>query len=157
MAIQKATKNSVKLLQKIFDTLGKYGGTIVTKEPGSWWNLYVDADDSEVEGKITSQIGVYKDVNSDIMFDPIFKIQMEMDGDRIKNADIFYCEATTIFGTTHIDGNNILTATFSSEREKDDIGLKERFEGFLINMAEEGPYLSDPAEVKKYTKYLSAD
>ena len=156
--MKKAMKKSVKKLQRIFDFLGKYGGTIKTKRPGTWWLLYVDVDNFEVEGKITSQIGVFTSINGDVIFDPEFKIQMLMDGEKIKDVDIMYYDSASVLGTFHIDGNDMccfMSMTGCSEKEKDDYGLADRFEAFLTNMVEVGPYLFDPAEVKKYSKYMS--
>ena len=42
-----------------------------------------------------------------------------------------------------------------SEKEKDDYGLKARFDSFINNMVEVGPYLSDPESVERYDKYMS--
>ncbi len=149
---KKARTKSVAKLQKIYDYLGKYGGTIETKKPGNWWKFYMDTDPIG-ELKVASQIGVCKDVNGDTIFDPLFHIVITLDEDNITEVEINDCEETTMFGTSVVDANDMIS--MNGMKEKDDYGLIERFESFMTNMAEVGPYLTDPKKVCKYDKYLS--
>lgn len=151
---RKASKEAIVLLQKIFDFLGRYGGTIETDSPSTWWSLYFDADkDDANDNRILSQIGVFKHLNGDIIFDPEFKIVMHMDGERIDDVDIIECAETTVFGTSVVDDNDNIS--MGGITEKDEIGLVERFSEFMHNMVEVGPYLTNPKKIEKYDKYIS--
>ena len=48
---KRALKKSVEQLQKLFDFLGEYGGTIETKKPENWWTLDLKVDSVEGEKK----------------------------------------------------------------------------------------------------------
>ncbi|MCR4641723.1 MAG: hypothetical protein K5697_06810 [Lachnospiraceae bacterium] len=147
-----ASEEAIENLQKIFDFLGKYGGAITTKNPTNWWKLYVDTDLRD-DGRIATQIGIHSDLNGDTIFDPIFRIAVTWEDDKIKEVEIFSCEETTVFGTSVVDADDMIS--MSGIREKDEYGLVERFDSFMHNMAEVGPYLRDPEKVVKYDSYLS--
>ncbi|MBO4426517.1 MAG: hypothetical protein J5776_05865 [Clostridiales bacterium] len=60
-----ALKKSVAQLQRLFDFLGEYGGTIETNNPGEWWAL--DLEVESIEGAVkTIMIGTFKVINGDI-------------------------------------------------------------------------------------------
>lgn len=149
---KKATKEAIEYLQKIFDFLGEFRGTIETKNPGTWWKFDLEVESVDGDSK-DILIGVCNSVNGDIFFDPQFEMTLTMDGDRIQEAEIHSCINQTVLGTSKIDSDDMLH--WFGMTEKSPTGLRNAFTGFIRNMAEIGPYLTDPKEVKKYDKTLS--
>ena len=147
-----ATKKATGQLQKIFKYLGECGGRIETKNPGTWWTLDVEVECAE-DTKKDVTIGVYSSVNGDIIFDPVFHLSLTMDNGKIVETEILDCEETTIFGTTMVDGNDMLHGFGTVE--KDPYGLKKRFSSFMENMTVNGPYLTDNKFVQKYENTLA--
>lgn len=146
---KKATMQSVEQLQKIMDFLGENGGTITTKNPGTWWKLDLEIFEGEEDDEKQVMIGICQSVSGDLIFDPAFQLLVKMQDDQIKSVDITSYESTTFFGTIYIDGDDMLHGFGATE--KDELGLAERFSQFMHNMAEVGPYLTDPAEVHHFS------
>lgn len=148
-----ATKKATKQLQKIFNVLGKFGGVIETNDPGTWWTLDLEVECIENDRKDV-QIGIYKNLNGDIIYDPIFFLSLKTDdNDKIIEVEIHSCEETTILGTTIVDSEDFLHGF--GNVEKDPHGLKRRFSSFMYGMTELGPYLTKPKKVKKYNETLA--
>ena len=146
-----ATKKATKQLQKIFDVLGEFGGVIETDDPRCYWSL--DLEVEEIEGDIkTIQIGVFSDINGDIIYDPLFHLSLRCENGKIMEAEIIKCEETTLFGTCVIDNNDLIHGFGLTEN--DPHGLQRRFSSFMDNMTERGPYLTNPKEIKRYRKTL---
>ena len=73
-------------MQKIFDVLGEFGGVIETDNPRSYWPF--DLEVEEIEGDIkTIQIGVFSDINGDIIYDPLFHLSLRCENGKIMEAD----------------------------------------------------------------------
>lgn len=158
-----ATKKAVDELNKILGFLGDKGGQIETNDPGTWWTLDVDVQNSE-----NIVIGIFEEQNGDLVYDPKFELNVKRDGDRVTEVEIMGYESTTMFGTLQIDENDMIVdqgdmvgafnAMFGTSypsgpsvgEEKDEYGLKKRFSSFMENMVEVGPYLTKPKSVKKY-------
>ena len=149
---KRALKKSVEQLQQIFDVLGEYGGTIETKKPENWWTLDLEVVDIDGDKK-DIMIGVFKEFNGDIMFDPQIKLTLTMGNGKVVDAEIHEFSNTTIFGTSVVDADGMLH--MNGMTEKSPQGLRGLFEGFMNNMVEQGPYLKDPKKVTKYTKALT--
>lgn len=146
-----ATKKATEQLQKIFDVLGEFGGVIETDDPRCYWSL--DLEVEEIEGDIkTIQIGVFSDINGDIIYDPLFHLSLRCENGKIMEAEIVECEETTLFGTCIIDNNDLIHGFGMTEN--DPYGLQRRFSSFMDNMTERGPYLTNPKEIKRYRKTL---
>jgi hypothetical protein len=148
---KRALKKSVEQLQKLFDFLGEYGGTIETKKPENWWTLDLEVDSVEGEKKNVI-IGVYKIINGDVVFDPKFELTLTVDGDTIKDADIIREESNGLLGSSYVDENDVYHGLGGDSQANP--GLRTLFEQFMNNMTEVGPYLNDPKDVKKYDKPL---
>ncbi|MCR5355780.1 MAG: hypothetical protein K6E63_00100 [Lachnospiraceae bacterium] len=146
---KKATKKAIEQLQKIFDIVGEYGGTIKTKKPENWWDLDLEVKQVNDTSK-DIMIGVFKSVNGDILFDPQFNLTLKMDGGKIVEAEIHNCINQTILGSTEIDSDDMLHGFGMTEKAP--TGLRNSFSGFMNNMTEIGPYLTDPKKVTKYDK-----
>ena len=73
-----ATKKAARQLQKIFDFLGEYGGTIETKNPDNWWKPDLEVGDADETSKRDVAIGVCNVVNGDVLFDPQFTLNLKM-------------------------------------------------------------------------------
>lgn len=147
-----ATKKATGQLQKIFNYLGEFGGKIETKNPGTWWTLDVEVE-CVAGTKKDVFIGVCSSINGDIIFDPMFRLALTMDNGKITETEILECEETTIFGTTVVDGDDMLHGFGGVE--KDPYGLKKRFSNFMENMTVNGPYLTDNKSFEKYEKTLA--
>ena len=146
-----ATKKATEQLQKIFDVLGEFGGVIETDDPRCYWSL--DLEVEEIEGDIkTIQIGVFSDINGDIIYDPHFHLSLRCENGKIMEAESVECEETTLFGTCIIDNNDLIHGFGMTEN--DPYGLQRRFSSFMDNMTERGPYLTNPKEIKRYRKTL---
>lgn len=148
---KKALKKSVEQLQQLFDFLGEYGGKIETNNPGNWWTLDLEVE-SVYDDKKDIIIGVFKDLNGDIMYDPEVKLTLTMKDGKIEEADIIEFSNTTIFGTSVVDAEGNIHR--NGVTEKAPKGLRSLFEGFMDNMVEVGPYLKEPKNVIKYDKTL---
>ena len=147
-----ATKKATKQLQKIFDVLGEFGGVIETDDPRCYWSL--DLEVEEIEGDIkTIQIGVFSDINGDIIYDPLFHLSLRCENGKIMETEIIECEETTLFGTCIIDNNDLIHGFGLTEN--DPYGLQKRFSSFMDNMTERGSYLRNPKEIKRYHKTLA--
>lgn len=149
---KKATKKAIEQLQRIFDLLGEFGGTIETKNPDNWWELDLEVEQADNTSK-DILIGVFKTVNGDVMFDPQFTLTLKMDAGKIVEAEIHNCINQTLLGTTEIDSEDMLHGFGSVEKSPK--GLRNMFSGFMDNMTEFGPYLTDPKKVTKYDKTLA--
>ena len=147
-----ATKKATGQLQKIFKYLGEFGGKIETNNPGTWWTLDLEVECVE-DAKKNVCIGVYSSINGDIIFDPMFHLSLTMENEKIMETEILDCEETTMFGTTVVDGNDMLHGF--GMVEKDPYGLKKRFSNFMENMTVNGPYLTDNKSVEKYQNALA--
>lgn len=149
---QIATRKNTVYLQRLFDVVGTYGGTIETYEPGTWWTLDIEVESIE-DDKKKVMIGVFNNLNGDIIYDPLFHLSITMNGERLGDVEIIDCEETTVLGTTIVDNNDMLHGF--GMVEKDEFGLKQRFSSFIDNMASNGPYISNPKKVTKYNKTLA--
>ena len=149
---KKASKRSTEQLQQVFDLLGEFGGVIETKSPEAWWSLDVEVIDIDKDKKDVV-IGVFKNINGDIMFDPQFELTLTMQGDKIVEAVIHQFVQTTLVGTTVVSDDDMIC--FYGIREKAPKGLRDLFEGFMKTVTEIGPYLTDPKSVTRYTKTLA--
>ena len=149
---KKATKKAIEQLQRIFDVLGEFGGTIETKDPDTWWKLDLEVEQADDTSK-DIYIGVFKIVNGDVMYDPQFSLTLKMDAGIIVEAEIHNCINQTLLGTTKIDSEDMLHGFGMVEKAPK--GLRNTFSGFMENMTELGPYLSDPKKVTKYDKTLA--
>ena len=119
-----ATKKATEQLQKIFDVLGEFGGVIETDDPRYYWSF--DLEVEEIEGDIkTIQIGVFSDVNGDIIYDPLFHLSLRCENGKIMETEIIECEETTLFGTCIIDNNDLIHGFGLTEN--DPYGLQRRF------------------------------
>lgn len=99
-------------------------------------------------------IGVCATVNGDLIFDPLFRLNLHMDTDnKIDGAEIFEYESTTVLGTVWIDLNNDIHGFGKVEKGKD--VLRSKVGEFMTNITEIGPYLTEPKKIKKYTKTLA--
>ena len=147
-----ATNQSVSHLQKIFDCLGQFGGTIETKNPDNWWTLDLEVESVDEKSK-DIMIGIFESINGDAIFDPQFNLTLKMKGNKIQEAEIHNCINQTTFGITEVDSDDILYGFWGPE--KSPTSLTDLFEGFMYNMAEDGPYLADPKKITKYDKTLS--
>ena len=146
-----ATKKATEQLQKIFDVLGEFGGVIEKDNPGSYWPF--DLEVEEIEGDIkTIKIGVFSDINGDIIYDPLFHLSLRCENGKIMETEIIECEETTMFGTCIIDNDDLIHGFGLTEN--DPYGLQRRFSSFMDNMTERGPYLTNPKEIKRYHKIL---
>ncbi len=148
---KKAAKKSIEQLQRLFDFLGEFGGTIETKTPGTWWDLDLEVEQADDTSK-EIYIGVCKSVNGDLIFDPEFTLTLKMDAGKIVEAEIHNCINQTILGTTEVDSDDMLHGFGSVEKSPK--GLSELFSEFMDNMTEAGPYLTDPKMVTKYEMTL---
>ena len=149
---KKATKKAIAQLQRIFDLLGEFGGTIETNKPGNWWTLDLEVEQEDDTSKDIS-IGVFKIFNDDLLFDPQFTLTLKMDAGKIVEAEIHNCINQTLWGTTEIDSEDMLHGFGRVEKSPE--GLRDIFSGFMDNMTEFGPYLTDPKKVTKYHKTLA--
>lgn len=147
-----ATKKAAKQLQQLFDFLGEFGGVIETDKPENWWNL--DLEVEQIEGdKKNILVGVYTSVSGDVIYDPVFRVVAREEDDKIVEVEVLECEENTVLGTSTVDGDDMIHRLGTTE--KDTFGLKKRFKSFMDNMTENGPYLTEPRSVKKYTKTLA--
>lgn len=142
-----ATKKALAQLQKLFDVLGEYGGVIETDDPGTWWNLdlevqAIDGDEWEV------MIGIFSNFNGDIIYDPQFNITVTVKDGKVDKTEIYSYYATTLFGTSMIDENDMICNQGKPKKDKE--GLVKRFSQFMDNMTETDHYLTDGKIVKKY-------
>ncbi len=149
---KKATKKSVEQLQKFFDFLGEFGGTIETKKPENWWKFDLEVEFADDTSK-DIMIGIYTTVNGDIAFDPQFTLKLKMDGNTIVDAEINNCVNQTMMGYLEVDANDMFHGM--GRTEKADPGLTDLFSNFMHNITEIGPYLTDPLKVEKYEKTLA--
>lgn len=133
-----ATKKATRQLQKVYDFLDHQGGTIITDHPDYWWNLALELEETRA-GNREARIGVFRDLNGDAIFDPLFYLTLRMDGDRIKEADIHMYWSQAGFMDLLIDGNDHVVKGFPGE--KDEYGLRRRFSAFMDNITGAGPYL----------------
>ena len=149
---RKASKKALLQLQKFFDLLGKYGGTIETKNPGTWWKLTLEVQSMEDHYKDII-IGVCKwvgdDMFGDLLYDPLFSLTLQIDDEgKIIGGEIKNCINQTNLGTTEIDGDDYIYGCGIKERAFP--GLRKKFSIFMDNIANIGPYLTDPKEIKRY-------
>jgi len=144
------TKKAAGQLQKILNKLGKFGGIIETDNPGTWWNLDVEIESISDDEK-NIMIGVYKEFNGDIMFDPLFHVTAKFDEDKISEVCVNQCTEDTALGHTIVDCDNMLHGF--GQVTKDPYGLKKRFCNFMDNMMI-GPYLSTGRILRKYDAVL---
>ena len=133
-----ATKKATRQLQKVYDFLDHQGGTIITDRPDYWWNLALELEET-MDGNREARIGVFRDLNGDIVFDPVFYLALRMDGDRITEADIEMYMSQAGFMDLLIDRNDRVITGFPGE--KDEHGLRRRFSAFMDNITGAGPYL----------------
>lgn len=145
-------KKATKQLQKIFDFLGEFGGTIETDDPGTWWKLDVEVEHAD-ENMKNVLIGVCKTKNGDVMFDPQFTLSLKMEHERIIETEIMGYLSQTGLGDFEIDENDILYWLDVNGKDKK-YGLKRRFSSFMDNMVENAPYLTNPKTVTKYEATL---
>lgn len=149
---QIATRKATVQLQRLFDVVGQYGGTIETYDPGTWWTLDIEVECIEGDKKDV-MIGIFNTQTGDVIYDPLFHLSITMDNERLGDVEILDCEETTVLGTTVVDNEDMIHGF--GIVEKDETGLKQRFIRFMENMTEVGPYLTNPKSVKKYDKTLA--
>ena len=100
----------------------------------------------------TIKIGVFSDINGDIIYDLLFHLSLRCENGEIMEAEIIECEETTMLGTYIIDRDDLIHGFGMTENNP--YGLQMRFSGFMDNMTERGPYLTNPKEIKRYHKTL---
>ena len=100
----------------------------------------------------TIKIGVFSDINGDIIYDPLFHLSLRCENGEIMEAEIIECEETTMLGTYIIDRDDLIRGFGMTENNP--YGLQKRFSGFMDNMTERGPYQTNPKEIKRYHKTL---
>ena len=148
---KKAAKKSLEQLQAFFDFLGESGGTIETKTPSTWWKLTLEVEKTD-QGSKEILIGVCKlygdGVFADLLYDPFFSLHLKVHENRIIEGEIKGCINQTVFGTTEIDGDDMLYGFGLIEKASP--GLQEKFSAFMDNITNVGPYLTDPKEVVRY-------
>lgn len=149
---QKVKDETVAQLQRIFDKLGKYGGLIRTNKPKSWWDLDLEVEYEEGNTRYIT-IGVFKDINGDVLYDPQFKMAIIMNHENIEAAYLKKCINQTLLGTTVVDEHDMFYGY--GLVDKSDESLASLFEGFMDNMVEVGPYLTEPKEVIQYNHSLA--
>ena len=86
------------------------------------------------------------------MFDPEFSLSLKMDAGKIVEAELHNCINQTLFGTTEVDSEGMLHGFGLVEKSPE--SLRDMFSGFMHNMTELGPYLTDPKKVTQYDKTL---
>lgn len=101
---------------------------------------------------VVREIGVFSDINGDIIYDPLFHLSLRCENGKIMETEIIECEETTLFGTCIIDNNDLIHGFGLTEN--DPYGLQRRFSSFMDNMTERGSYLRNPKEIKRYHKTL---
>ena len=142
-----STKKAASQLQKIINKLGENGGIIATDTPETWWNLDVEIENiSDNEKNI--MIGLYMNLNDEIMFDPVFDITAIWEKNKITEVIINSCTEETVLGRTVVDDNNMIHGF--GRVEKDPYGLKKRFCSFMDGITTIGPYLSTGRIIEKY-------
>ena len=134
LGLQLPTKCSCNDLQKVFAILCKKG---LQKTTG------------DIK---TIKIGVFSDINGDIIYDLLFHLSLRCENGEIMEAEIIECEETTMLGTYIIDRDDLIHGFGMTENNP--YGLQKRFSGFMDNMTERGPYLTNPKEIKRYHKTL---
>lgn len=120
-----ATKKATKQLQKIFDVLGEFGGVIETDDPRCYWSL--DLEVEEIEGDIkTIQIGVFSDINGDIIYDPLFHLSLRCENGKIMETEIIECEETAIGESLSGEKNLVLILEIIRNCGKNVIGENKK-------------------------------
>ncbi|WP_022769379.1 hypothetical protein [Butyrivibrio sp. NC2007] len=142
-----ATDSSIKMLQKLFDYLGEYGGTITTSDPIAWPTFDLEVHVAR-DNKKTILIGFYNTLNGDVIFSPEFSIMLTLDKGIITQAEIIHCIQQSIFGEIMIDSNDMLF-TYVNPAEKDSIGLEKRFSSFMKEI-QNGPYFEASCKIERY-------
>ena len=97
-----ATKKATKQLQRVYDFWGHRNGVITTDQPDRWWNLSLERENL-TEHVSEFRIGVYRDLGGEIIYDPVFYLNAEMDGDRIVSANLCRYVSEIVFKTIVID------------------------------------------------------
>lgn len=163
---QIASEHNVQQLQQIFDCLGRYGGIIRTADPKKDWDLKVYTDDvTELEEEeflsprklSEDEIQIVIGMSNGTFTDPQFLLVAKMDDDKLKEVEIMYRFSRLITGnfyTTNDDMFIMYGANGEVGKEKDDEPLKKQFTEFLA-LATRDVYLKNPAEVEKFTNYVS--
>ena len=57
---KKATKEAISYLQKVFDFLGEFGGTIETKNPENWWKLDLEVESVLLPNQLADVLRVFQ-------------------------------------------------------------------------------------------------
>ncbi|MCR5654022.1 MAG: hypothetical protein K6G07_00055 [Lachnospiraceae bacterium] len=149
---KQATDQARQQLQKVFDKLGKFGGTIQTKKPEEWKTFDLEVERMDKETK-DIMIGVFHSVDGEVLFYPQFRLSLKMEEDSIVEAYIHNCIKQTIFGTTEIDSEDLITGF--GNVEKTTPGLEQEFTDFMEDIAKKGPYLTKPEKITKYDRTLA--
>ena len=153
----KATKKALLELNRIFDFLGKFDGQVETNDPEEWATLEVEVNDLQ-----HISIGMFELVDGDVVLNPSFELKVKRlkgTGAFIEDAEITSYEAYEPFGLVTIDENGVYNAenSLTGNGEKDEFGLSARFSYFMNQIVEEGPYLKEPKNVKKYEKMAAVE
>ena len=148
-----ATKKAVSQLQKVFNIVGKYGGIIEARNPGTSWILDVEVLDGTESSKDII-IGIYSIFNGEGMYYSSFALSLSMEEEKIINARITTYESQTSIARFVINEDDMLTSRFGIE--KDRYGLRKRFSTFMNTLVDYGPYLNNAKEIKKII-YTLAD
>ena len=145
-----ATKKATNELEKVLKVLGPYGGTIKTDAPSTWWNLEATIDPEYDDNQMEVFIGLYSQLNGDIVSDPSFSLILTMEDNNIASIEIMECdEFSPIYRDCYIDSQNIWHS-YSGLAQKDPLGLKKRFSEFMNTIVNLGPYLNESAVITKF-------
>ena len=77
----------------------------------------------------TIKIGVFSDINGDIIYDLLFHLSLRCENGEIMEAEIIECEETTMLGTYIIDRDDLIHGFGMTENNP--YGLQKRFSGFM--------------------------
>ncbi len=137
-----ATKKATKQLQQVFDFMGYYGGQVVGDSSEKWFRTFRLEVKGENESKRDVAIYYYYKIGDEVVCDPYFSLSLTMDGDKIVETEIIEFEHRTFC--------RALPATYNKRILKKS-KVVEMFSLFMKEVAEEGPYLSNPDALIKFS------
>lgn len=137
-----ATRKATKQLQKVFDFMGNYGGQVVGDSSEKWFRTFRLEVKGENESKKDVAIYYYYKNGDEVVCDPYFSLSLTMDGDRIAETEIIEFEHRTFC--------RVLPATYNKRILKKS-KVVEMFSLLMKEVAEAGPYLSNPDAVIKFS------
>ncbi len=148
-----ATKKDIANMQLILNKLGRYGGCIITKDPSKWWDFSLEVKQKDIGNKRFVFMGLHKQIEGKLesYWNPQVNLVLTMDGKQVVDVDIENWFERTDLREFIIDSNDIIH--FPDEHiEKDQDGIVKRFSDFLSYLISDGPYLSEPENITKYTR-----